>query len=312
MPIARATRAQELAPGALHAPERRPEDEDMIRTISRFLPLIAILLAAGQLPAQQDDESFGTPKSTTIRDLEAKPQAYKNVWITFRGTFSGIGELHNPFFTRFTRANHVNFTMWGEQSRLWVKEEFDQPCPTLFVSKLKDETTTVLYSLQRYQQIQVVGVVRNSFKGKPWIEITSIQPIGARHTTASLGHLHKAHQYIAKHEWKKAGIELGLANHDQLPQRTRAWINYYQGTCLMKVGQPKKALQALTAAKVVLGAKPELESKLALLQTDPKEAIDKTIRKKQVAKSERPFWETVKEEKLPQKPATPATPTPAK
>ncbi len=257
------------------------------------LSLLGALLVAAQLPAQQDDSTLSTPKETSLRELMQKPIAYKNVWVVFTGTFSGVGQLHNPFFTRFTRANHVNFALWGDDAKMWVREEYDNPCATLFVAKANDETTTVLYKLPRYQRVRLTGVVRNAFHGKPWVEITKIEPLETRYTTASLRHLHRAYKHLSSHEWKKAGVELGLAQAPELPAQARGWIEYYRGVCLMRVGQPGKAMQALRLAQTLLGNRPEVEDQIAQLGKDPKSQIDEVLRKPLVAKSKRPFWEAV-------------------
>ena len=282
----------------------------MMKASRSVLSLAGALLVAAQLPAQQADSTLGTPKETTLSELVQKPSAYKNVWVVITGTFAGVGELHNPFFTRFTRANHVNFALWGDDAKLWVKEDFDKPCPTLFVDKLDDETTSVLYKLPRYQRVKLTGVVRNAFQGKPWIEITKIERLQSRFTTASLRHLHRAHNYIGVHEWQKAGVELGLAQAPDLPQVTRGWIDYYRGVCLMRVGKPKQAMAALQSAKTLLGNRPELDDQIAVLGKDPKSQIDEVIRKPQIAKSKRPFWEAVEKSKKEkaEKPSTPAKP----
>ncbi len=256
--------------------------------------LCSVTLAA--VPHAQESGGFGDAKETTLTEMRKRPQAYKNVWVKFSGSFLSTSSVHNPFFTRFTRADFVNFAVWGDEQKIWNKKDYDNACSTLFVSKKNDAGVQVVYTLQRYTRVECLGVVRNAFQGEPWIEITKVTPIAEKVTTATLSHMYRASEHIKNHNWKKAGVELNLAWTPGLPPQIRGWISNYRGIALMRLGNWISARQQIAQAASLLPNEPEIVENLRILKVDPKSAIDQTVKKTQVAKNKRPFWEAVEKD----------------
>ncbi len=278
----------------------------MIRTTSiTNLVLGASVLCSG-LSAQEQAGGFGFPKQTTIEAVRQSPQAFKNVWVTFTAQFHSIGELHNPFFTRFTRSDYVNFAAWSTEQKIWERKEFDNPCATLFCDKKQDELLSTVYGLRRYTRIKLTGIIRNAFQGQPWIEITAIEPLEGRLTTASLMHMSRAFQMMDAHKWQAASVELNLASSEQLTEHARGWVHAYQGLCLLRLGRPSGASKQLKVAHGLLPDESRVTGWLETCAKDPRSGVDQQITTAQVRRGDRPMWEAVDTANSRSKSKTPA------
>ena len=265
-------------------------------TIISGLALSASLLA-GPLSAQEETGGFGVPKDTTLETVRRSPHAFKNVWIRFTGHFFGIGTVHNPFFTRFTRSDFVNFGLWADDQKIWERKEFDNPCSTLFCQKTSGELLTQIYALQRYERVTLTGIVRNAFQGEPFIEVTSVQPAEGKLTTATLTHMARAHQLMQNHKWQQAALELNLASSQSLTNNARGWIHAYLGLSLMRIGRPFEAKKQLTKANKMLPNEQIVEEWMETLAKDPRSVVDNHVRVSAVRRGDRPMWEAVGDKK---------------
>ncbi|HHI80258.1 MAG TPA: hypothetical protein ENK02_09775 [Planctomycetes bacterium] len=265
----------------------------MIKSISLFVGLLSL---ATPLPAQGEG-SVKDPKNTTLRQIEKTPQAFKNLAVRIEGYFRGIGSLHNAFFTRFTRADFVNFEVWGVTKRLWIKEDFDNPTPTFFVDKRNDDVIDLLSKLKRYQKIACTGIIRNVFRGKPWFEISKIEILPNKLNTASLARMVKARRLMKRRRWEQAGNEFNMAFAPGLDNEVKGWIHYYLGICLMRVGNAERASNQFQRSMALLQDPSIAKDQLTLLSQDPKSVVDQQIDGMHIPKKNRPMWEAVENSK---------------
>lgn len=265
---------------------------------------IALALTAGLFAsaasAQQELGGFEAAKEVELATVRKNPQAFKNVWIKFTGTYMGLGNVHNPFFTRFTRAEFTNFALWDDTQQIWKQSEYDRPCSTVFAEKKNGPVLEKLYALQRYQRVTLTGVVRNEWQGDPWIEVSVIEPIEEpRITSASLTHMRRAHGFIEGRKWAQAAIELNLASSQTLTTQARGWLHGYLGLCQMRLGRPELALQQLDTAKGLIPADEVIDEWLTQARQDPSSAIDTSTRVTTIRRGDRPMWEAVEETSKP-------------
>ena len=260
-------------------------------------PFLWAGLLAGSLQAQGVADIW-EPREANLSQVRDNGSSFKNVHIRFKAYFVGLGTLHNPFFTRFTRSEYANFGAWGEEQKLWMRKEYDNPVSTFFVQKSR--TSRVLqqiYDLKRYQLVEAVGIVRNIFQGEPWIEVLSINPLGQEVTVSTLAHMNRAVALIKNHNWAKAGAELSLAKTADIPEKTLAWLQAYLGECLLRTGKPVSAATEIEAA---LAALPREQYVLGLhreIMKDPKAAIDNQVTLARVSREMLPMWEAVETER---------------
>ncbi len=140
------------------------------------IALVFAGLAAGSIGIQAD----GRPRPATHTSLlavRAQPDAWLNTPITFEARFHRLGEVYQPFFTPFDSFSFGNFAAWDVSQDLNSKEGFLDHCATLYVDReMKARTMQDVAELATYERFEATGVVRAVFAGKPFIEITKIEP----------------------------------------------------------------------------------------------------------------------------------------
>ena len=125
----------------------------------RILPtLLGLLAAAAPFAAAQDDEGIfapfarelglakdpTAPHETTLATLRGNPDAYRNVRVILTLQMNERTNFWNPFFTRFTPDNYVNFSAWGDEQRLWVAAEYGNEFPLFFVDRRSEPASQIL------------------------------------------------------------------------------------------------------------------------------------------------------------------------
>ena len=264
-----------------------------LNKICGFALCAALFGATAQ--AQQETRGFGVAKETTLGAMRGQPLAFKNVWVSFTGQFEGIGSVHNPFFTRFTRADFVNFAMWADDQQIWKRKVYDDPAATLFIAKSRSELLTKIYAYPRYQRLKITGVVRNAFQGEPWIEVTEVEPIEGKISRSTIKRMNRAWRAIEEGRWQTAAIELNLASSGTMTDFARGWVHGYLGLCMMRLGKADVAGGELKRAHTMLPDSTIIEEWMDTLARDPRSAIDTKVRAGKIRKSERPMWEAVEQ-----------------
>lgn len=116
---------------------------------------------------------------TTLSAVRAQPEAWLNTPIEFEARFHRFGELYQPFYTPFDSFSFANLSAWDVSQSVGSQEQFLDHCPTLYVDRrMKAKTMKRVSDLAPYQRFKAVGVVRQVFAGRPFIEITDLRPIG--------------------------------------------------------------------------------------------------------------------------------------
>lgn len=257
--------------------------------------LLSLLVAAAALPAQ--DREFGTSVRTTLTQVRAEPDAFRNVKIVFDVQYASLGKLSNPFFTRFTPTDYTNLYVWADEQPIWRQGAYEDLFGTLFYPKLGDRLEEV-YKLRTYQRLQVTGIVRNTFQGVPWIEISEFQVLPGQVDLAVLTHLYRGEQLMDQRRWQRAIAELSLATGEGVPDTARQAVHRGLGVCFLRIGEPGRAMAHLQTA-VQLGQQTdlELERMLVAAKEQPLLEIDRTVDSSGLRDFERPMWEAFEDGK---------------
>jgi tetratricopeptide (TPR) repeat protein len=250
--------------------------------------IVPFVLGVAALPAQ--DREFGTAVATTLTQVRAEPEAYKNVKVTFTVQFASLGRISNPFFTKFTPTDYANFYAWADEQPIWQEKSYNDVFGMLFLSKSHPKLQQ-LYELQTYQRIEVTGIIRNTFQNTPWIEVADFRMVNGQLDTAMLAHLYRGEKLMEQRLWQRAMAELSRAPGGDAPPHAQRAANKNIGICLLRMGEPQAAIGYLETAARTGGQDPELQSLLAMARTQPEKAIDRTIDARTLRESERPMWE---------------------
>lgn len=256
---------------------------------------VSFLLGVAALPAQ--DREFGTPVPTSLAQIRAEPEAFKNVKVQFVVQYASLGKISNPFFTKFTPTDYANFYAWGDEQAIWRQNAYEDVFGMLFLSKSHPRLDQ-LYTLRLYERVKLTGVVRNTFQGMPWIEITDFDKVEGQLDTAVITHLFRGEKLMEQRLWQRAIAELALAPGQGVPENAVRQTHKDLGICLLRMGEAQLAISYLqSAAGMTKGGDPEIDSLLAVAKTQPDQAIDRTVDSRGLKDSERPMWEAFEGEK---------------
>ncbi len=85
-------------------------------------------------------------------------------------------KIWQPFYTSFSPEDFVSFSAWPPNARVWEIKGRQSSVPTLFFRKTGPHLDQLMH-VQRYQLVELRGVVRSTFEGRPWIEVYYVLPI---------------------------------------------------------------------------------------------------------------------------------------
>jgi hypothetical protein len=251
--------------------------------------LVPLFLGAVALPAQESD--FGTCVPTTLSEVRAEPEAFRGVRLQFTIQFGSLGRISNPFFTKFTPTDFVNFYAWADEQQIWQQATYKDLFGMLFYSKL-GEKLEQLYEVRLYERLLVTGIVRNTFQNQPWIEVLDFERVPGQVDAAVLSHLYRGEKMMAERKWQRAIGELSMVSGEGVPQHALRAMHKNLGVCYLRIGEAKQAEAHLVAASALVPETDfELERLLASVSADPGAELDRTIPTTGVRDSERPMWE---------------------
>jgi hypothetical protein len=144
-----------------------------------------------------------------------------------------LPEQWNPYLTRFGRGEFRAVTAWGDEQDLWAPEEYAHPAATLFVRR-GSAADAALGSPGRYARFEAVGVVRQMFLGRPWIELTRLEPLSQQFTEGSMIHASRAVELMAAGHWGMAAESFERALASDLPARARTELDELRTLCLSR------------------------------------------------------------------------------
>ncbi len=251
------------------------------------LLLLSVLFVPGFAVAQTNP---GVEITTTLTQVREEPEAFKNVKIRFTVQFCSLGNLSNPFFTQFTPTEYVNFHAWADEQPIWQKTAYEDVFGMLFYSKNNDDLGE-LCSTKIYQRLELSGVVRNTFQGTPWIEVTGYEALDGSVDTATLAHLYRGEQHMQNRRWQRAVSEFRLANTDNAPTSVQFAVQKNLGICNLRMGEVDSARTHLSAASEIDSTDVQVKRLLATAKEAPASGLDRTVDKGSVKEHERPLWE---------------------
>ncbi|HEX6811220.1 MAG TPA: hypothetical protein VF384_06335 [Planctomycetota bacterium] len=270
----------------------------------RTVLFVSFLMGVAALPAQSNE--FGVAVDTTLSHVRSEPEAFKNVKVRFTIQFASLGSISNPFFTKFTPAEYANFYAWPEEQPIWREKDYHDVFGMLFLSKSHDKLDQ-LYKLRTFQRLAVTGVVRNTFQGAPWIEVTQFDQLSGQLDTAVLAHLYRGEKFMEQRAWQRAVAELELVPGVGVTDSALRAVRRNLGTCFLRLGEANSAVSYLQAAADMPGpVDAELEHMLAMAKSSPEAGLDRAVDSGNLRDSERPMWEAFDGDKARRPLAKPA------
>jgi tetratricopeptide (TPR) repeat protein len=240
-----------------------------------------------------------------LQEIRRNPEGFRNLRVAFVGQFHGLERMYVPFFTFFTPEEYVNISAWADEQNLFDPQDYGDDFAYLFISK--DNTAIQeLVRLRRYERFRAEGIVRNIFKGIPWIEIKKVEVEEGRWTDERLTRMVRGLHAERQGDWRTAYTEYSMLDLKELPPRGVAEAWKRMGIVQRRMGQNQKAIECLREALELRPGDAEASQELnqALVAIGKKKAPQPTAVVRQTPTPPQA------EEPKPETPATPPAATP--
>jgi hypothetical protein len=273
--------------------------------------VLTLCFAATITPALMAGGEKAKAVPTTLTKIRKTPDAFKNVRVRFPIQFVSLGQVKNPFFTRFVPQRFANFYCWADEQQIWDRSQYEDIFGLMFMAK-DNEQLSAIYKLKPYQRMMVTAVIRNTFQGDPWIEVLKFEGLEKAVNTASLSHLFRGHLCMQKKQWGRALAELSLAPGDHLPGHVMGRIHKDLARCYLGLGEPVMASHHLKQAAAKLQTVDSELRQMAQVAKARPETIPGPASEGPMKGHQRPMWEAFVDEAIPKrKPVATERPTPA-
>jgi tetratricopeptide (TPR) repeat protein len=187
-------------------------------------------------------------KSHTLTNIRKKPEAYRGLTVRMEIQFHDSRKNCNPFFTRFTNDNFASFAAWGGEQALWKREEYQNDFAFFFVSRNTTMIRTIL-ECDIYHRLQVDAVVRDVFRGIPYIEIMKAELCDDSVTEATIIAAAKAEKASEEGDTATALAEYERAMRGDLSPILKAQMYCDVANVYIRRGDRENALDRLDKAQ---------------------------------------------------------------
>lgn len=270
----------------------------------RLLPLLLVpVLAAPALGGWWDD--IYEEKTVALSDILKRPESFRGIDVAFVVQFHAVGEIDNPFYTKFEKDYYLNFSVWADDAPIWDRDAYQKDFPYMFIERNAPEHVAFVKA-RMYDRFAVVGHVAEVFRGKPWIEVKGFRRVEGAMTEPSLAHMVKAFTFRKYHKHAVAAHEFQRALSDTLPPAVRLTILRSRAESLLELGQNEAALGDIDSALDLAKEDPGL-----LAMRDRCTITPATGPGDPLTPPEGPDGTTPVTAEAPPAPATPVEPTPA-
>ncbi|HEX5137572.1 MAG TPA: hypothetical protein VFY93_11400 [Planctomycetota bacterium] len=209
--------------------------------------LAALAFVAGVLPAAAWADGWfsraGETKEVTLNEILKSPHDYLDVEVEFKVYFDALGKNFNPYFTQFGEDQYGNFSAWPIDARLYEKRDFERPYPFFFASKFTKAWKKVK-DIDHLRVVELKGVVRQVFRGQPWIEVLSWSSASGGLDEDDVRNVIHGDAAFVAGNYKEAAKLYDRADSSNLPDGVRADIQRRLGDACFHMGEYGDALDA--------------------------------------------------------------------
>ncbi|MFT7618562.1 MAG: hypothetical protein ACI97A_002206 [Planctomycetota bacterium] len=223
-------------------------------------------------------------KAVTLEQVIAHPEAYKGMDISFVVQFHQLGQIDNPYYTRFEKGQYLNFSVWSDTAPLWDKKAYSADFPYLFIDRIATECQTILTS-SAYDRFLITGRVASVFRGKPWIEVVGLKALEKNLTEPTLIKMVKAYKLKKAKRYDAAATEFNQATNEKLPTNVQTILNREAGVCFAAANRYKDALVPLERAVSLVPGDKNLIKVLAHCRAQLQKSPVKTASKDKKSKT---------------------------
>ena len=250
------------------------------KTTRGLMLSMIVLLTAVAMPrvgnaamSPQDDQSV-----IPLEKITANPTPFVDQDVAFVVQFHSVGGLDAPFYTEFERDWHMNFSAWPDGAPLWRKETYLNVFRHLFIERHKKTTADIIHA-PKFSRWVVVGKVKSTFNGKPWILVTGLSRLEHQIQEAQLIKLHTGFRHRNAGRFAEAAVAFRAADGPNLPVSTRTIAIRNECFALNEAGKSDEALSRLNVALAQLSDDPNAVNLLSACRDDVTESKNARLAK---------------------------------
>jgi hypothetical protein len=247
--------------------EKRTRISMRTRTI---LALAALFLLQTAASAGWWDDVF-EQKTVSLSTVLRNPNAFRGLDVAFVVQFHQVGEIDNPFYTKFEKDYYLNFSVWADEAPIWQRPAYDADFPFMFIDRIAPEHAEVVKA-KTYDRFVIVGRVAEVFNGRPWIEVKGLKKLEGALNEPTLTHMVKAFTFKEYRKYGVAAQEFARAAHPALPPAVQFTILKNHASCLAQTEQRGEALAVIDQALEMNPTDEELVAMRAQCQEMPPSA----------------------------------------
>lgn len=185
-------------------------------------------------------ESSVPALSTSWTDMAREPCALRGFEVRFTIQFHGLPARWRAGATRFGPGAFAAVDGWADEQFVWHPEEFASPAVRCFVRR-GSELERTFQGARTHQRFELRGVVREVWRGRPWIEVHAATPLEEEVGEATVFHAGRAVELIQDGSFVLADQALEVALSAPLPEAARAELGRLRDLCAVEIADPKPA-----------------------------------------------------------------------
>lgn len=197
--------------------------------------LLALACCVPVLPAASHT-SVETRKTqdVTYDALVATPLVWQYTSVRFKATWIGITGLFDPLGSHFKSQRYINVAVWDDRAELWIPGVRGKPLTGLYMSKDAAGAET-LPTIQRYQTVEIEGVIFDAADGQPRLEIKALHvvPKSGAFSDASIARIEQAIAFAGQGANDLAEQDFAAAAATDLPVAGRIGVGELRARNLM-------------------------------------------------------------------------------
>jgi hypothetical protein len=200
---------------------------------------VCVLLAVPPALARPNDRAPGGGPGevqpppivdVTWDELERHGVTWLGRQVRFVVQFDSVRERWSGLETRFTPGSYVAARAWSDEQDLWIADEFASPRVDVYARR-GGACAWTLAQATSHARYEVVGVVREVFAGRPWIEVERLTALIPCVGEASVIHAERAWQMFEAGAYSLAEAEFEQALAADLPARARTTFEQGRTAC---------------------------------------------------------------------------------
>lgn len=189
-------------------------------------------------PAARSSESSVPGIDVTWGEVAATPCRFHDRHVRFDIQFHGRPQRWHAGPTRFGPGAFAAISAWSDEQFPWIEEEFEQPLVRVFV-RLDSVADRALQGAFPHQRFAVEGLVRDVWRDRPWIELTSAVALPDSIGEATVFHAARAIERMEDASFEIADESLQQALSAPLPDKARAELERLRAVCAERSAEPQ-------------------------------------------------------------------------